>query len=87
MPKLVCVKCKVELKIERNGVKVVELFQDNLSPYRVWDTDKWKCPSCRYEIIASFADRPLMEHFQGDIEKFIKDLRDAGNEIVYDGEL
>ena len=87
MPKLVCVKCEVELRPELNGVKVVELFCSNKMPYKVWNTDKWKCPKCGYEIISGFGNGPLMEHWQGDIESFIRDLREAGKEIVYDKEL
>jgi len=87
MPKMVCVKCEVELKVEHSGTKVVELFQRNTMPYKVWSADKWKCPKCGIEIIAGWGARPLMEHYEGDIQAYIEKLKMAGQEIVYDKEV
>lgn len=86
MPKMVCVKCETELKPEENGTIVVELFQENTEPYKVWSADKWKCPVCGIEVIAGFGNYPLMEHYEGDIKAFIEGLKMDGKEIVYDKE-
>lgn len=87
MPKLVCVKCQVELKPEHNGVKVVELFQKNEAIYKIWNADKWKCPKCKFEVVAGFGAQPLMEHYEGDIKAFLEELRVKGDEIIYDKEV
>jgi len=87
VPKLVCVKCQVELKPEHNGVKVVELFQRNEAIYKIWDADKWRCPKCGIEIVAGFGAQPLMERFEGDTGAFVEELRKKGDEIVYDKEV
>lgn len=87
MPKSVCVKCEVELKIARSGVKVLEMFQHNTSIYKVWDADLWECPHCGLGVVLGFAQYPLMEHYQGDIYAFVEKLKAAGNIIIYDKEL
>ena len=87
MPKLVCIKCEVELKPEHNGVKVAELFQRNEAIYKVWTADKWKCPICGVEIVAVFGAQPLMEHYEGDINAFLEELRAKGDKIIYDKEI
>jgi predicted RNA-binding Zn-ribbon protein involved in translation (DUF1610 family) len=87
MPKLMCVKCEVELRPETNGVRVAEMFQRNTQIYKIWDADKWKCPLCGFEVIAGFADKPLMQHFEGDIEKVVSTYKEMGREIIYDKEI
>ena len=57
----VCVKCKVEFHPEKNGFKVVDMFQSNHQPkpFQIWDSDKWKCPICGFEVAIGFGNRPL----------------------------
>ena len=83
MPKMVCVKCEVEFKPETNGVKVLELMNHNQDVYKIWDTDKWKCPICGTEVIAGFAQAPLAEHFENGFKEFLLKIR-KNNEVVYD---
>ena len=61
MPKLVCVRCKKQLIIEKNGI----IAQENapFGPYKIWETDKWKCPECEYEVLAGFGQQPISEHY------------------------
>lgn len=87
MPKMVCVKCEVEFKCEKNGVKVAEMFNKNQAVYKVWNADKWKCPMCGMEVVAGFANQPMMEHFEGDINKFLTEVKNRGGEIIHDKEL
>lgn len=87
MPKMVCTECAVELKPEKNGVYVAELFQNNSKIYKLWRADKWKCPGCKIEIVAGFAAMPVMEHFEGNIELAVRDLRGKGIEVIYDSEV
>lgn len=58
----VCVKCRIEMKPEKNGVKWVTMA--DFGPYQIWDSDKWKCRKCGIEILSGFGQRPLNEHFE-----------------------
>jgi predicted RNA-binding Zn-ribbon protein involved in translation (DUF1610 family) len=87
MPKLVCVKCEVELKPETNGVRVAEMFNHNTQVYKVWSADKWKCPICGVEVVAGFGNYPLMEHFEGDIDIFLQKAIESGLEVIHDKEV
>ena len=59
----VCVACNRFMRIEKNGVTVEELMDDG-SPYKLWDADKYKCPSCGHEVISGFGRQPIAEHYQ-----------------------
>jgi hypothetical protein len=59
MPKQVCVECETSLKIEQNGVIVVEMFNEDRSIYRLWSADMWKCPLCGVEIVTGFGQSIL----------------------------
>lgn len=70
MPRMVCVKCQVKLKPEKNGVTVVETFgTDSDEPYKLWDADLWKCPNCGVQIVSGFAQHNYAEHYQPDFAK------------------
>jgi predicted RNA-binding Zn-ribbon protein involved in translation (DUF1610 family) len=71
MPKMICVKCEVELRPEENGVKVKELFHRNTAVYRVWDADLWQCPKCGLQVVVGFGERPITEHYQDDFQKIL----------------
>ena len=64
MPKMVCIKCELQLKPETNGVVVSELFMNDTQVYKVWEADLWKCPGCGMEVIAGWAENPIAEHFE-----------------------
>ncbi len=63
----VCVSCRIEMKIERNGVKWVSYA--NFGPYQIWDSDKWKCSSCGLEVLVGFGQRRLAEHYESDFSE------------------
>jgi predicted RNA-binding Zn-ribbon protein involved in translation (DUF1610 family) len=87
MPKLVCVKCEVELKPEKNGVHVHELFQKNTAIYKVWEADLWKCPGCGFLIVAGFANVPTAEHYEKDrLQSILKDEKKHHITIINDKE-
>ena len=54
----VCVKCGRSMKPEKNGVEALETVDRRGKPYRIWSSDKWRCPCCGFEILAGFAERP-----------------------------
>ena len=64
----VCVKCRCEMRPEKNDF-IVEEMADTEQPYRVWSTDKWRCPSCLTEIVIGFAKEPWSEHYKPDYPK------------------
>ncbi len=67
--KPVCVSCQREMRPEQNGVGCLDMA--DFGPYKLWDSDKWKCPSCGYEILSGFGQGPISEHYQ---ERFAHDL-------------
>lgn len=86
MPKSVCVKCEVELRPEKNGVIVAELMQHNTKIYKLWSADLWKCPKCGIEVVLGFGRQAFIEHFEGEIDAKLQELKDAGRKIIYDKE-
>ncbi len=70
MPKIVCIKCEVEYRPEKNGVNVEEMA--SFGSYKLWSADLLKCPKCGNEIIGAFANRPFAEHFEDGYKKVLK---------------
>ncbi len=72
----VCVRCQCELKPEKNGVGLLDMFDAPESkPYQLWDADLWKCPKCGIEIITGFGAGPLAIHFQENGETLKKTIQ------------
>lgn len=86
MPKSVCAKCEVELRPETNGVIVAEMFMDNQKIYKLWESDLWKCPECGIEVVLGFGGMSFMEHYEGDINAKLEELRNNGRRIIFDNE-
>jgi len=86
MPKSVCAKCEVELKPEHNGVIVAEMMHNNTEIYKLWFADLWKCPECGIEVVLGFGVQPYMEHFDGDLNAKLEELKLSGRRIIYDNE-
>lgn len=85
MPKLVCVKCQCELKPETNGTTVVEMA--SFGPYKVWDSDTWKCPGCGVEIVSGFSSKPIREdHYAEDFSAWLEKFVVASCRVEYDYE-
>ena len=61
----VCVKCRVEMRVRKNGFFVEEMAEGD-RPYKLWFADLWFCPSCGIEVVAGFAKEPYREHFHSD---------------------
>jgi len=51
----VCVSCCREMRCEENGVIALELIEDG-TPYRIFFSDKWKCPVCDHEVLLGHGD-------------------------------
>ena len=75
MPSPVCVQCAVEFRCDKNGVPYVEMSDGH--PYKVWDSDRWRCPSCGTTILSGFGMRPYLErHEDGFQERYTKVVKD-----------
>ena len=74
--KMVCAHCHVELRIKKNWVIVVTMFQDPPEPYQVHEADLWQCPICQIEIATGFGQKALAEHFEPDKIKRWLDFAD-----------
>lgn len=89
MRKPVCVKCECDLKPERNGVWCVETVGQERRLYKVWHSDKWKCPSCGVEVLVGFGKNPILqegEHNGIDIVEFVTNelvTKKELNEVVF----
>ncbi len=87
MRRHVCVKCEVQMRCEKNGVVVAEMYMDNKEIYRLWNADKYKCPICWAEVVVGFAEHPHMHAVDGDCKVELARSRERGAEVVYDKEV
>jgi len=79
--KPICVECEIELKVERCGVYVAELFQHDEKVYSITMADMHKCPGCGIKIITGFAGRST-EHHQEDLELKVRELIKRGEIVI-----
>lgn len=70
--KTVCVKCEVEYKPEKNGVRVCEYA--SFGAWGIWQADLWKCPKCGHLIITGFGFNPESEHYMNGFKKLLKEV-------------
>jgi glycine cleavage system H lipoate-binding protein len=69
--KPVCVKCQIGMRVDLNGVAVIDTFQDPPKPYQLWSADQWICPVCGHKIINGFSNVSI-QHFQGEFAERLK---------------
>ena len=62
--KLVCVNCRTQFRIKKNGILTVDMFQDPPEPYEAYEGDMWECPGCKTQVIAGFGTVPIAVHFE-----------------------
>ena len=65
--KLVCVPCGLELRPEQNGFVATEMA--SFGPYKLWHSDKYRCPGCGLEVLGGFPLEAIAEHFQPDFSQ------------------
>lgn len=75
MPRPVCVKCRVQLKPEENGVDCIERNESG-EPYKIWNADLYKCPICGIEVLTGFGRAPIMEHSHPVFDNTVQKLND-----------
>jgi len=79
----ICVKCQVEMRPETNGVGLLDMFEEptgsrtKYSPYKLWDADLYKCPTCGHEIVTGFGQNPISEHYQQNFDHTVNSYRNG----------
>lgn len=66
----ICVPCKVQMKVRKNGVDLELMAGSN--PYQIWSGDLYECPRCSVQIVSGFGKEPVAQHFQA--ERYAKFL-------------
>ena len=71
----VCVKCRTEMRPETNGVGLLDMAE--YGPYKVWDADLYKCPTCSYEIVTGFGVDAISHHIDEDFDHTVNGYRNG----------
>lgn len=70
-----CVPCKAEMECIKNGVRVIERFEDG-TPYQVWSGDLYRCPTCGNQVVPQYGFKPVAQHWQDTFHKQLMDWRE-----------
>ena len=88
MIKILCVKCHVSLRPEKNGTTVIEMAEGGLPglyPYSVWDADTYKCPVCGVEIVTGYGTEPIRDDSHApDFQEWLERYKKAADRVEYD---
>lgn len=85
MLKPICVSCEVEYRPKRNGTPVIEMFSDPPRPYKIWNADTWRCPSCGHEIVKGYSLKPIAIHFEEGFEEMYRQVMGQDPIFCYEG--
>ena len=75
-----CVECKQEMRVMRNGVKII--VHSNLGPRKIYVGDRYQCPTCGKQTVTDFGDSPI-DNYGGNPE-FARALEMARRGEHYD---
>lgn len=84
MPSLgnyICADCGKTMKPERYGIIGIEMFDDGKRPYKIWQCDLYKCPSCGHKVLSGFGFSSITEHFQDDFNDVLKSIKENPEKI------
>jgi len=73
IPKAICGQCNHEMSIEKNGV-ILEALVDEDRPYYKIAYDKYKCRKCGNEIYTGHAQMPLAHHHEPEYKRIQPDV-------------
>ncbi len=73
----VCVRCKVELRCDRNQHKVETMAGEK--GYQLWDGDRYKCPSCFVQIVVGFGAAPYAEYYHDCYARYVEEAEATGD--------
>lgn len=72
MPRPVCVKCQLEFRCVKNGVSAVFMSGNPPQPYQIFDSDKWQCPKCGFEILSGFGREALSDNWMTNFQLYLE---------------
>lgn len=75
----VCPQCGEFMRVDRQGVTVVELA--DFGPYKLWMADLLAC-SNGHKVISGFAAHPFAEHYEPSFVAEMQRLHDTKKEGV-----
>lgn len=55
MAKPVCVECRMEMKVLKNGIVTIYL-DNNKRPYKIRNGDMWICKECDTRVLVGFGN-------------------------------
>ena len=64
----------MEMHPEKNGFIVCECSVKPIGPYKVYDTDKWKCPMCGKEVVVGFGENAIAVHHEPHFKKVLESV-------------
>jgi hypothetical protein len=80
MPRIICCRCAVEMRCDKNGVPAVELAE--FGPYKIYGTDRWKCPICEYTVLAGFSE-DTAEHWEDVFKDELECVRENKDTVEF----
>lgn len=87
MPAPICVKCEIEMRTKTNGVPLIETYEEDRKPYKLWMGDLWYCEKCGIEVIVGFGYKPLAGNWDDDFkERIVKEVKLAKGNAYYSHE-
>ncbi len=69
-----CVPCATYLRPRKNGIVVLETFEDGEKPYKIWMADLFECPKCGHQMIDGFGAEAWGEHYEADFADKLKEV-------------
>lgn len=79
---VVCARCRTALKVETQGVLVVEMA--SFGPYKVWNADLYKYPGCGYEVVTGFGAMPIRsDHYTAGFAEWLAKAKAEAPAVIY----
>ncbi len=72
--KPVCESCRVFFKCDKNSVAWIEGAPGSdgtWHPYRLWESDRWKCPGCGATILVGTGRVPVAERHEHGFDRTV----------------
>lgn len=86
MPQPVCVKCRREMRCNKNG-RVLEIVSGGF-PYQLWSGDEYVCPECGAQVITRYGGECIAQHYGSDdpdrYERFLQFEKSRNNVVTID---
>jgi hypothetical protein len=71
--RIVCVTCLLELRCVKTGETSIEGAA--FGPYKLWQSERYGCPQCGFEVLAGFAQERIAEHYEPSFNETVARLK------------